>query len=336
MSDEEVEASKDELSQPLDTDDDVENTDNFSEEETDEEDGISDDEFADYLGTDDEETDTEFDADEEDSEFDETDSEDDEEDEETENPAFDDDEEDDEEQFAEVNLDNNEDDDDIFEPENTEEGESDESDELTDETPENVISSETSEEDEEQGEDGDAATDVFGGNVNDPLGNNTEIAELPGNTPKTQEDENAEAYQPKFSYKIADVMFDENVKENKKEKSGSVIVIVPMIDGTGKKYVENKTIEFYLDDSNAPVLDNEPMTNELYAAVIDAIKNHPDYAEICDTAEPANEQIGPTIAALKADEDEDEDWEAEYLRNGNEEDRGEYGLGSNEEDDEWD
>ena len=336
MSDEEVEASRDELSQPLDTDDDVENTDNFSEEETDEEDGISDDEFAAYLGTDDEETDTEFDADEEDSEFDETDSEDDEEDEEPENPAFDDDEEDDEEQFAEVNLDNNEDDDDIFEPENTEEGESDESDELTDETPENVISSETSEEDEEQGEDGDAATDVFGGNVNDPLGNNTEIAELPGNTPKTQEDENAEAYQPKFSYKIADVMFDENVKENKKEKSGSVIVIVPMIDGTGKKYVENKTIEFYLDDSNAPVLDNEPMTNELYAAVIDAIKNHPDYAEICDTAEPANEQIGPTIAALKADEDEDEDWEAEYLRNGNEEDRGEYGLGSNEEDDEWD
>ena len=114
MSDKEVESSRDELSQPLDTDDDVENTDNFSEEETDEEDGISDDEFAAYLGTDDEETDTEFDADEEDSEFDETDSEDDEEDEEPENPAFDDDEEDDEEQFAEVNLDNNEDDDDIF------------------------------------------------------------------------------------------------------------------------------------------------------------------------------------------------------------------------------
>ena len=62
-------------------------------------------------------------------------------------------------------------------------------------------------------------------------------------------------------------MFDENVKDGKKEKSGSVIVIVPMIDGTGKKYVENKTIEFYLDDDNNPILDNEPMTNELYAAV---------------------------------------------------------------------
>ena len=63
------------------------------------------------------------------------------------------------------------------------------------------------------------------------------------------------------------------------------------------KYVENKTIEFYLDDDNNPILDNEPMTNELYAAVIDAIKNHPDYSDVCETAEPANEEVGPTVAA---------------------------------------
>lgn len=189
-------------------------------------------------------------------------------------------------------------------------------------------------------EPGDEATDVFGGDTEDPLGTNSEIEDIPANTPKTVEDEKEEIYQPKFSYKIADVMFDENVKDGKKEKSGSVIVIVPMIDGTGKKYVENKTIEFYLDDDNNPILDNEPMTNELYAAVIDAIKNHPDYSDVCETAEPANEEVGPTVAAQLADDDDDDDWEAAYLRDGNDEDREEYSqkLDSDDDDDDdnWD
>ena len=195
--------------------------------------------------------------------------------------------------------------------------------------------------DEETAEPGDEATDVFGGDTEDPLGTNSEIEDIPANTPKTVEDEKEEIYQPKFSYKIADVMFDENVKDGKKEKSGSVIVIVPMIDGTGKKYVENKTIEFYLDDDNNPILDNEPMTNELYAAVIDAIKNHPDYSDVCETAEPANEEVGPTVAAQLADDDDDDDWEAAYLRDGNDEDREEYSqkLDSDDDDDDddnWD
>ena len=194
--------------------------------------------------------------------------------------------------------------------------------------------------DEEVAEPGDEATDVFGGDTEDPLGTNSEIEDIPANTPKTVEDEKEETYQPKFSYKIADVMFDENVKDGKKEKSGSVIVIVPMIDGTGKKYVENKTIEFYLDNDNNPILDNEPMTNELYAAVIDAIKNHPDYSDVCETAEPANEEVGPTVAAQLADDDDDDDWEAAYLRDGNDEDREEYSQkldsDDDDDDDDWD
>ena len=102
-----------------------------------------------------------------------------------------------------------------------------------------------------------------------------------------------------------------------------------MIDGTGKKYVENKTIEFYLSDDNMPILDNEPMTNELYAAVIDAIKNHPDYQTICDTAEPSNEGAS-TIAALTRKDDETADdlsWEDEYIRDGNEEDQDKFRVG---------
>lgn len=372
MSDEEVDANKDELSQPLNGEDngDSEETDNFGDEESDER--VSDDEFAKFLGSDsdDETSDDEegtgfddaavsaFDSDE--TEDDEPDFEDSDDDETEDTFGSEDDDVDDEEAFKEVSFDDdNSDDEDIFEPEDDETESDEDNDEFTndDETMSDEDSTEEpintgmttvdmgeetpedSTEDEEPAEPGDEATDVFGGDTEDPLGTNADVEENPENTPKTEEEEKEEAYQPKFSYKIADVMFDENVKEGKKEKSGSVIVIVPMIDGTGKKYVENKTIEFYLDDNNTPILDNEPMTNELYAAVIDAIKNHPDYNDVCETAEPANEEVGPTIAALRGSDDEDdEDWEAEYLRDGNDEDRDVFSqkLDSDDDDDDWD
>ena len=379
MSDEEVDASKDELSQPLSGEDgDSEATDNFDDEESDE--GITDDEFAKFLGSDsDDDEDSEgtgfddaaanaIDADN-DSDDDETDFEDSDDDYDSddvfgsdEDSDEDSDDDSDEEAFKEVNFDDDTDDtesaddEDIFEPEDSDETETDDEDEFGNSEDDEETTSEDNDEDtynsmttvdmgdnsdnDETVEPGDEATDVFGGDTEDPLGTNSEIEDIPANTPKTVEDEKEEIYQPKFSYKIADVMFDENVKDGKKEKSGSVIVIVPMIDGTGKKYVENKTIEFYLDDDNNPILDNEPMTNELYAAVIDAIKNHPDYSDVCETAEPANEEVGPTVAAQLADDDDDDDWEAAYLRDGNDEDREEYSqkLDSDDDDDDdnWD
>ena len=109
-----------------------------------------------------------------------------------------------------------------------------------------------------------------------------------------------------------------------------MIVIVPMIDGTGKKYVENKTIGFYLSDDNMPILDNEPMTNELYAAVIDAIKNHPDYETICTEGEPASEDDS-TVAPYKRPQ-----WEEEYYKDGNEEDRNEFRVGYSDENEDED
>ena len=378
MSDEEVDASKDELSQPLSGEDgDSEATDNFDDEESDE--GITDDEFAKFLGSDsDDDEDSEgtgfddaaanaIDADN-DSDDDETAFEDSDDDYDSDDVFGSDegsDDDSDEEAFKEVNFDDDtedtesaDDDEDIFEPEDSDETETDNEDEFGNSEDDEETASEDNDEDtynsmttvdmsdnsddEETAEPGDEATDVFGGDTEDPLGTNSEIEDIPANTPKTVEDEKEETYQPKFSYKIADVMFDENVKDGKKEKSGSVIVIVPMIDGTGKKYVENKTIEFYLDDDNNPILDNEPMTNELYAAVIDAIKNHPDYSDVCETAEPANEEVGPTVAAqLADDDDDDDDWEAAYLRDGNDEDREEYSqkLDSDDDDDDddnWD
>ena len=377
MSDEEVDASKDELSQPLSGEDgDSEATDNFDDEESDE--GITDDEFAKFLGSDsDDDEDSEgtgfddaaanaIDADNDsDDETDFEDSDDDYDSDDVFGSDEDSDDDSDEEAFKEVNFDDDtddtesaDDDEDIFEPEDSDETETDDEDEFgTSEDDEETASEDNDEDtynsmttvdmgdnsdDEETAEPGDEATDVFGGDTEDPLGTNSEIEDIPANTPKTVEDEKEEIYQPKFSYKIADVMFDENVKDGKKEKSGSVIVIVPMIDGTGKKYVENKTIEFYLDDDNNPILDNEPMTNELYAAVIDAIKNHPDYSDVCETAEPANEEVGPTVAAqLADDDDDDDDWEAAYLRDGNDEDREEYSqkldsYDDDDDDDNWD
>ena len=377
MSDEEVDASKDELSQPLSGEDgDSEATDNFDDEESDE--GITDDEFAKFLGSDSDDDEysegtgfdnaaaNAIDADN-DSDDDEADFEDSDDDYDSDDVfgSDEDSDEDDEEAFKEVNFDDDtddtestDDDEDIFEPEDSDETETDDEDEFGNSEDDGETASEDNDEDtynsmttvdmgdnsddEETAEPGDEATDVFGGDTEDPLGTNSEIEDIPANTPKTVEDEKEEIYQPKFSYKIADVMFDENVKDGKKEKSGSVIVIVPMIDGTGKKYVENKTIEFYLDDDNNPILDNEPMTNELYAAVIDAIKNHPDYSDVCETAEPANEEVGPTVAAqLADDDDDDDDWEAAYLRDGNDEDREEYSqkLDSDDDDDDddnWD
>lgn len=373
MSDEEVDASKDELSQPLSGEDgDSEATDNFDDEESDE--GITDDEFAKFLGSDsDDDEDSEgtgfdnaaanaIDADN-DSDDDETDfeySDDDYDSDDVFGSYEDSDDDSDEEAFKEVNFDDDsddsdstDDDEDIFEPEDSDETETDdefgnsEDDEETtsEDNDEDTYNSMTTvdmgdnSDDEENAEPGDEATDVFGGDTEDPLGTNSEFEDIPANTPKTVEDEKEEIYQPKFSYKIADVMFDENVKDGKKEKSGSVIVIVPMIDGTGKKYVENKTIEFYLDDDNNPILDNEPMTNELYAAVIDAIKNHPDYNDVCETADPANEEVGPTVAAQLTDDNDDDDWEAEYLRDGNDEDREEYSQkldSDDDDDDDWD
>ena len=348
LEDDEVDDMKDEFSQPL-TNNQDESDISWVDFDIDDEDGdgddkendseLSDDEFDQYLNdgdndsedeySDDEEDENEDEySDEEDEYSDEGDEEDeysdegDEEDEYSDNEDKEDEYSDeDDEEFKTINFDDesedseetDNDDEDIF-------GYEDEDDVETD------ISDDEYDYENDEYSDEPAATDMFGGDVENPV--NDEESEYHEQAPA-----DAEIYKSKFSYKIADVMFDENVKENRKLKSGSVIVIVPMVDGTGKKYVENKTIDFYLSDDNMPILDNEPMTNELYSAVIDAIKNHPDYNIVCETGE-ANETIN-SVAAFKSDEDEDADWEAEYMRDGNEEDRGYYGLNDEPIDDEY-
>lgn len=364
LEDDEVDDMKDEFSQPLtDTQDETDtswvesdNDEEYSDEEENfdsDEDSDEDDEYSDSDDSElsDEEFDSYLNNDESDEDFDEDGEEDSDEDEEdfdedrvedSDDDAFDkedsdeEDEDSDEEEFKTINFDDEESDEDkesdesdIYDFDNDEAEDSGEeyNDEgETDEYSDNESSDEEYSNEDEQSDEPEA-TDMFGGDVENPV-NDEEESEYPEQTPA-----DAEIYKSKFSYKIADVMFDENVKENRKLKSGSVIVIVPMVDGTGKKYVENKTIDFYLSDDNMPILDNEPMTNELYSAVIDAIKNHPDYNIVCETGE-TNETVN-SVAAFKSDDEEDADWEAEYMRDGNEEDRGYYGLNDEPIDDEY-
>ena len=153
---------------------------------------------------------------------------------------------------------------------------------------------------------GEDATGIFGGDTEEPI-----------EEPVDMEEPEQPAYESDFSYKIANVMFNENLKDGTKEKSGSVIVIVPMVDGTGRKYIENQTVEFYLSEDGTPILDNEPMTNELYTAVVDAIKSHPDYSVVCETGEAPTEGRSTidSLHQIKSDDEEDHAWEKEFMNN---------------------
>lgn len=334
IEDDEVEAATPELSQPL-TDGNPEDyneeddswIENGEEAETGEgefdETPVSDDEFTDMMGDeDDDEYPFAEDDDEDEGDEDEDDEDGDEDDEDDENGEGEYNENPEDDTYAGTEQPDKEE----FEPIS-----------FNDETPEQepIISDDSLTNDEVFGDDEQETPSIVGEEPSVPEipEEPTEDAEISDETPNAPI-----AYQEDFAYKIANVMFNENLKDGTKEKSGSVIVIVPMVDGTGRKYVENKTVEFYLSDNNTPILDNEPMTNELYQAVVDAIVSHPDYKIISETGEPASEGQS-TIASLhqiKSDELEDADWEKEYMRDGNSEDIGYYGPNMPDESDDSD
>lgn len=190
--------------------------------------------------------------------------------------------------------------------------------------------------------DGHEATDAFGGNVNNPIDVPT-TPEVPENAPKIEGEE--ETVTPDFAYKIANVMFDENLKNGEISKSGSVIAIVPMVNAEGNSYVETKTVKFYLDNENKIILDNEAMTGDLYNAIITSIQEHPSFNTVIEKGiEAENVEVEKSAPAILPTEttDTEDDWEAEYLRDGNDEDRGEYDItifdedNEEAEDDNWD
>ena len=288
----EVEAAMDDLTTPisdeLEDEGEAEATDDFEEEESTEGMDVTDDEFKSFLkGGEDEEDATEDDyAIDADTEIKTTDLGDEDAETETEYPET-------EEGTFDFNTAAEE-----FGSEDTE-GE-----EVGDECVDGECPEEGADEEGESVEPGDEATDAFGGDLKDPLEINKEVSI----DNITNQEDNVDAY------KIANVLFDENIKTGEKYKSGVVSVIVPMVQRNGKMYIKNESYHFYLDEDGMPILDNDEMTAELYNAIVAAIKANPHYDEFVkegiEKADEVDNIVNSWVINDGEDkEDEDDDFE---------------------------
>ena len=162
---------------------------------------------------------------------------------------------------------------------------------------------EGSDEKADEVEPGDEATDVFGGDLKDPLEINKEVSI----DNITNQEDNVDAY------KIANVLFDENIKTGEKYKSGVVSVIVPMVQRNGKMYIKNESYHFYLDEDGMPILDNDEMTAELYNAIVAAIKANPHYDEFVKEGIEKADEVDSIVNSWVINDGEDtEDEEDEF------------------------
>lgn len=157
-----------------------------------------------------------------------------------------------------------------------------------------------------------AATDIFGGDVENPIEDNA--------TPDT------DLYNPHTEtseFNIVNVMFDENVNSREIKKSGEVMVLRPMIDANGDKYTEPQTVKFYLNGDNEPVIQTDTaMSAAMYNGIKDAITTCPKFQEVAEHGVAID---GAAVAPVELDATTDADaadtWEEDYLKNGNDEDR---------------
>lgn len=281
----EVEAAMDDLTTPisdeLEDEGDAEATDDFEEEESTEGMNVTDDEFKSFLkGSEDEEDATEDDyAIDADTEIKTTDLGDEDAETETEYPET-------EEGTFDFNTAAEE-----FGSEDTE-GE-----EVGDECVGGECPEEGADEEGESVEPGDEATDAFGGDLKDPLEINKEVSI----DNITNQEDNVDAY------KIANVLFDENIKTGEKYKSGVVSVIVPMVQRNGKMYIKNESYHFYLDEDGMPILDNDEMTAELYNAIVAAIKANPHYDEFVKEGIEKADEVDNIVNSWVINDGEDEE-----------------------------
>ena len=279
----EVEAAMDDLTTPisdeLEDEGEAETTDDFEEEESTEGMNITDDEFKSFLkGGEDEEDVTEDDyAIDADTEIKTTDLGDEDAETETEYPET-------EEGTFDFNT--------AAEEFSSEDTEGDEC--VGEECPK-----EGADEESETVEPGDEATDAFGGDLKDPLEMNKEVSI----DNITNQEDNVDAY------KIANVLFDENIKTGEKYKSGVVSVIVPMVQRNGKMYIKNESYHFYLDEDGMPILDNDEMTAELYNAIVAAIKANPHYDEFVKEGIEKADEVDNIVNSWVVNDGDEEDEE---------------------------
>lgn len=170
--------------------------------------------------------------------------------------------------------------------------------------------------DAETGEtDGEAATDLFGGNTEDPLGTESTV--------------DTELYNPHTEtseFNIVNVMFDGNEKDHTVMKSGEVLVLRPMVASDGRKYVDSQQIHFYLNDAdNTPILQADvDMSTAMYNAIIDAVTSHPQYNDVCTNGIAVagdSAVVDPNIEDIDID-----NWEEDYVKKSSDEDRGIFDI----------
>ena len=170
---------------------------------------------------------------------------------------------------------------------------------------------------------GTEATDLFGGDTEHPM----DGMEEPATGTPVEPNATPELFNPgtqTSEFNIVNVMFDENVKENTLMKSGQVLALKPMVDADGRKYVEETVVKFYMNDDNTPVIEaDSAMSTVMYNAIIDAIKAAPMYNEVCSRGVnvPAGSTSDEVALVEPADTTTDDNWEEEYLQDGNAEDR---------------
>jgi len=130
---------------------------------------------------------------------------------------------------------------------------------------------------------------------------------------------------PEFNvdgYKIASITFDQNVKTGELFKTGTVIVITPMIDGTGKMYNECNNYQFYIDETtHMPIVNTPGCPVALYNAMVNAIQADPCFAKadaegasnIDATGEMPNDEIWYDADDVKNVSDELEKEDNEFF-----------------------
>lgn len=164
----------------------------------------------------------------------------------------------------------------------------------------------------ESDEEGVGATDLFGGDTENPLGD----VDVDLYNPNTQTNE----------FNIVNVMFDENVKDGTISKSGEVLVLRPMVDANGQKRADSQNIRFYLNGDNSVVIESkEDMSVALYDAIINAVKTHPQFKTVCNTGVEAVTASGEIDEPI--DNSSSEDWESEYNAAKTAEDNGNFVIG---------
>ena len=176
--------------------------------------------------------------------------------------------------------------------------------------------------DAESGEeyDGIGATDIFGGDVDNPIGDNSTV--------------DNDLYNPHVEtseFNVVNVMFDENVKSGTVSKSGEVMILRPMIDADGNKYTEPFNVKFYLNAENEPVIETtDAISTAMYNAIISSVKSNPQFDNVkqngiaVDAVKPADVELDAVtsddITPEEADA-ADKNWESDYVHDGNEEDK---------------